>query len=134
MRIDTSKSLIYYAYHAEDVEAWLRQTCKEFSEKAAYLNKIKIMQRKGVGALPYTIADGHFDYDGAYGQKVGFDTEALKEGDRVYVDGFSDDWKPQRFYGTLHKNIEYPHVSEWYIRYDDGQEFAVLDNSLVFKA
>jgi len=62
------------------------------------------------------------------------DGNILYEGDRVYSYGFDDKWRPQRLYGTLHKNEDHPDVSEWYIAYDDGQECAVLDMSLVFKA
>jgi hypothetical protein len=62
------------------------------------------------------------------------DGQVLHEGDRVYSYGYDDKWKPQRLYGTLHKNEDYPEVSDWYIAYDDGQECAVLEMSLVFKA
>jgi hypothetical protein len=62
------------------------------------------------------------------------DGQVLHEGDRVYSYGYDDKWKPQRVYGTLHKNEDFPEVSEWYIAYDDGQECAVLEMSLVFKA
>ena len=62
------------------------------------------------------------------------DGHVLHEGDRVYSYGYDDNWKPKRLYGTLHKNEDFPEVSEWYIDYDDGQECAVLDMSLVFKA
>ena len=62
------------------------------------------------------------------------DGQVLDEGDRVYSYGYDDNWKPQRLYGTLHKNEDFPEVSEWYIAYDDGQECAVLEMSLVFKA
>lgn len=61
------------------------------------------------------------------------DGQVLHEGDRVYSYGYDDNWKPQRLYGTLHKNEDFPTVSEWYIAYDDGQECAVLEMSLVFK-
>jgi hypothetical protein len=56
----------------------------------------------------------------------------LHEGDRVYSygwEGFS-----VRHYGTLRLNSDYPDVSEWYIEYDDGNDCAVLDMSMVFKA
>jgi hypothetical protein len=62
------------------------------------------------------------------------DGQVLHEGDRVYSYGYDDNWKPQRLYGTLHKNEDFSEVSEWYIAYDDGEECAVLDMSLVFKA
>ena len=58
----------------------------------------------------------------------------LHEGDRVFIYEHNDYLEWERFYGTLHKNEDYPNVSEWYIAYDDGQEFAVLEMSLVFKA
>lgn len=54
-------------------------------------------------------------------------------GDRVYSYDYIEG-KPIRCYGTLYKNEDFPEVSEWYIEYDDGQECAVLDMSLVFKA
>ena len=62
------------------------------------------------------------------------DGRVLHEGDRVYSYGYDDNWKPKRLYGTLHKNEDFPEVSKWYIAYDDGQECAVLEMSLVFKA
>lgn len=61
------------------------------------------------------------------------ENKTLKEGDRVYSFDYDKDLKPSRYYGTLHKNTDYPHVSEWYIAYDDGHDCAVLDMSLVFK-
>ena len=67
---------------------------------------------------------------------VPFDGDGLvlHEGDRVYSYDYDKNLKPSRCYGTLHKNEDYPNVSEWYIAYDDGQECAVLEISLVFKA
>jgi hypothetical protein len=62
------------------------------------------------------------------------DGQVLHEGDRVYSYDYGKNLKPSRCYGTLHKNEDYPNVSEWYIAYDDGQECAVLEMSLVFKA
>lgn len=62
------------------------------------------------------------------------DGQRLHDGDRVYSYGYNKDMKPERLYGTLHKNEDYPEVSEWYIAYDDGEECAVLELSLVFKA
>lgn len=53
----------------------------------------------------------------------------FKEGDRVFTYGF--DYEQQN--GTIHKNTEHPDVSEWYIKYDDGEEFAVLDINGVYK-
>jgi hypothetical protein len=52
----------------------------------------------------------------------------LKSGDRVY----SFDLDSSKVYGILLKNDT--GLSEWMIRYDDGEECAVLDLSLVFKA
>ena len=49
--------------------------------------------------------------------------EVFNEGDKVWAPGIDGDKK----YGTLHKNTEHPHVSEWYIKYDDGEECAALD-------
>ncbi len=61
--------------------------------------------------------------------------QVLQEGDRVYSYDYDVALvEPQRCYGTLHKNEDYPQVSDWYIAYDDGQECAVLNMSLVFKA
>ena len=51
----------------------------------------------------------------------------LKQGDRVY----SFDIDGSVVYGVLYKNDT--GFSEWYIKYDDGEECAVLDLSLVFK-
>ena len=51
----------------------------------------------------------------------------LKQGDRVY----SFDIDGSVVYGVLYKND--PGFSEWQIKYDDGEECAVLDLSLVFK-
>jgi|LakMenE01Jun11ns_1017448.scaffolds.fasta_scaffold7577049_1 hypothetical protein len=53
----------------------------------------------------------------------------MKEGDRVYT----YDLDNSKCFGTIHKNKEYPNVSEWYVKYDDGQECAVLDLSLIIK-
>lgn len=55
--------------------------------------------------------------------------QALAEGDRVKTLDFSG-W----VYGTLHKNTQYPHVSEWYVAYDDGGENAVLSFKYLLKA
>ncbi len=54
----------------------------------------------------------------------------LHDGDRVYVYDEHD----ARLYGTLYKNEDFPHVSDYYIKYDDGKECAVLDMSSVYKA
>jgi len=62
------------------------------------------------------------------------ENKTLKEGDRVYSYDYDNNSKPSRYYGTLRKNTDYPHVSEWYIAYDDGHDCAVLEMSLVFKA
>lgn len=63
------------------------------------------------------------------------DGQILHEMDRVYSYDYNvETGDPQRCYGTLHKNEDYPEVSEWYITYDDGQDCAVLEMSLVFKA
>jgi hypothetical protein len=55
--------------------------------------------------------------------------EKYKEGDRVFSYGFG--YKQHN--GTIHKNTEYPEVSEWYIKYDDGEDCAVLDINCVYK-
>ena len=57
----------------------------------------------------------------------------LQEGDRVYTHGFTDNGRG-RHYGSLHKNDEFPNVSDWFIDYDDGEQYAVLDFDDVFKA
>lgn len=54
--------------------------------------------------------------------------QALAEGDRVKTMDF-DGW----VYGTLHRNTEHPHVSEWYVAYDDGEESAVLSLNHIWK-
>ncbi len=59
----------------------------------------------------------------------------LKEGDRVYVyDNNMGTISPRKCYGTLRKIVDYPKVSEYYIAFDDGQEYVVSPMSLVFKA
>jgi len=61
------------------------------------------------------------------------DGQTLHEGDRVFSHGFTDSvWV--RHYGSLHKNEEFPNVSDWWIDYDDGEQCAVLDFAYVFKA
>lgn len=49
--------------------------------------------------------------------------EEAKEGLKVY------DWLGE---GTLHKNVEHPEVSEWFVRWDDDSETAVLDFEQLF--
>ncbi len=61
------------------------------------------------------------------------DGAILHEGDRVYCYDLIDG-RPNRVYGTIHRNVDNPDVSDWYIDYDDGEECAVLDISLVYKA
>ncbi len=56
--------------------------------------------------------------------------QTFNEGDRVY----SYDFDGSKVYGTIHKNTDNSEVSEWYIKYDDGKELAVLDLTTVFKA
>lgn len=53
---------------------------------------------------------------------------SFKDGDNVY----SFDHSGKKQYGIIHKNIDFPEISEWYIKYDDGEECAVLDLNLVF--
>lgn len=53
----------------------------------------------------------------------------FKEGDKVFSYGFLH----EKYNGTLLKNTEHPEVSEWYIKYDDGIECAVLDINGVYK-
>jgi len=52
------------------------------------------------------------------------------EGDRVWC--LDSDGKEQ--HGNIYLNTEHPDVSEWYIRYDDGEECAVLDVMQVYPA
>lgn len=56
--------------------------------------------------------------------------QILHEGDRVYA----YDINGKRVYGTLLPNDEYKDVSEWYVKYDDGAECAVLDFNFIWKA
>jgi len=52
----------------------------------------------------------------------------MTEGTRVYtydIDG-------TKCHGTLHRNVGWEHISEWYIRYDDGEEFAVVCMDTVY--
>lgn len=58
------------------------------------------------------------------------DGNILNEGDRVYT----YDFDTTIVLGSIHKNIDNPNVSEWYVHYDDGEDCAVLDLSLIFKA
>jgi hypothetical protein len=60
-------------------------------------------------------------------------SEELNEGDRVFTYEYTFTPANSRTFGTLHKNIEYPEVSEWYVKYDDGEECAVLDFRFIFK-
>lgn len=65
--------------------------------------------------------------------KLSVGGQILHEGDRVFTHGFTDNgWG--RHYGTLHRNTEFPEVSDWWIEYDDKEQFAVLDFADVFKA
>jgi hypothetical protein len=61
------------------------------------------------------------------------DGQILQEGDRVFTHGFTDNGFG-RHYGTLHRNAEFPEVSDWFINYDDKEQCAVLDFADVFKA
>ena len=56
-------------------------------------------------------------------------TQTFTEGERVST----FDINGMVLYGTIHKNIDFPQVSQWYIRFDDGIECAVVDESLVIK-
>lgn len=61
---------------------------------------------------------------------TGGDGEVLHPQDRVY----SYDIDSKRYYGILQLNDDHPEVSEWYVEYDDGNECAVLQPNLIFKA
>jgi hypothetical protein len=52
----------------------------------------------------------------------------MKEGLRAYV----YDVDGERHYGTVHRNVGYEHVSEWYIQCDDGGDFAILESDTVY--
>ena len=52
----------------------------------------------------------------------------FNDGDRVYCYYFG-----KIINGTIHKNVEFPKVSKYYIKYDDGEECAVLDINQVYK-
>ena len=74
----------------------------------------------------YKIEDEKFDG----GFKKYFIKNEFNQCDKVYcydLDGI-------RKYGIILKNTDYPNVSEWYIKYEDGEECAVLEISLVYKA
>ena len=60
------------------------------------------------------------------------DGHPLHEEDRVFTHGFTDNGL-SRHYGTLLRNTEFPEVSDWWIDYDDKEQFAVLDFADVFK-
>lgn len=53
----------------------------------------------------------------------------FNEGDAVFTYGFGYEVHT----GTIHKNEGYLEVSEWYIKYDDGFECAVLDIDGVYR-
>ena len=69
--------------------------------------------------------------DNKEGKLIDAEGKTLHEGDRVYAYDICD--TSVRIYGTLLKNTDYPHVSEWYVKYDDGEEFAVLDFNFIWK-
>lgn len=52
----------------------------------------------------------------------------FKAGDRVYAHGLDS----KKYHGTIHKNTEFPNISEWYVKYDDGKECAIIDIDSVF--
>lgn len=56
-----------------------------------------------------------------------------QQGDRVYVYDTDKTGQVRKYYGTLMKNTDYPEVSEWYIKFDDGNDCAVLDMDSVVK-
>ena len=86
------------------------------------IDKLSNEEQNGFFAKP-VLADVPLDGDG----------QTLHEGDRVFTHGFTDSgWG--RHYGSLHKNEEFPNVSDWWIDYDDGEQCAVLDFADVFKA
>jgi len=53
----------------------------------------------------------------------------LKEGDMICA--FKGD-EVVPIYGTLHKNTEFPHVSDWFVKIEGGEDF-VLNFEDVFK-
>jgi hypothetical protein len=66
--------------------------------------------------------------------KIAHDTKGnpLTDGDRVQVLCL-ENGRLCAICGTLHENTENPEVSEWFVRYDDGEECAVFDFSLIAK-
>jgi hypothetical protein len=54
--------------------------------------------------------------------------EVFKQGDRVYA----FDLDSTKVYGILYEN-DHKEVSEWYVKYDDGAECAVLDFDVLWK-
>lgn len=54
----------------------------------------------------------------------------IKAGDRVQS---YDPLKMELVSGTLMKNDEHLEVSEFYVKYDDGEECAVLDPEMLLK-
>jgi len=56
----------------------------------------------------------------------------LKEGDTVWEYTF-EGGKVVPIYGTLHRNTEFPHVSDWFVKVEGGEDFAVLDFTNMFK-
>lgn len=56
----------------------------------------------------------------------------LHEGDRVYTHD-TVNGVVKRFYGTIYLN-DHKEVSEWAVKYDDGNDCAVLDFGQIFKA
>jgi len=58
----------------------------------------------------------------------------LNEGDKVYTYDYDTDGLLKKYHGILHKNIDHPEVSEWYVKYDDGNDCAVLDFGQIFKS
>lgn len=55
--------------------------------------------------------------------------EVFTEGNRVMTYDFSY----KAYYGVLYENTENKEVSEWYVKYDDGKELAVLDFDFLWK-
>jgi len=54
----------------------------------------------------------------------------LTEGQKVWCYDFDG----SKVKGTVHRNIGHEDVSEWYIKYEDGKEYAVLDETKIYKS
>ena len=56
--------------------------------------------------------------------------EVFTEGNRV----FAYDFDNSKVYGIIYENRGHKDISEWYVKYDDGAECAVLDIDFLWKS